>query len=207
MYCHFPHFRPKTITYHNTLNSHQAWTWLQKPQHSVLVGHYWSNGTGPGDKVYLQRLIQKECKLTEKESVHIHSFSEFINVCEIWGKTPLGSSNLFGSLTPLMVSVSGHLIKILKVKSQIHPVLIFMDEETASDLHPIKLRTQASCSYVHPPSHAAPALSICWTQHIFIVSIISSVCLHIDLYGLFTEIVLHENDSLVNQQIYQSVKF
>lgn len=115
----------QSLINHSTLNSHQAWTWLQKPHHSVLVGHYWSNGTGPGDKVYLQHLIQKECKLTTKESGHTHSFSEFINVCEIWGKNPLGSSNLFGSLTPLMVSVSGHLIKILKVKCQIHPVLIF----------------------------------------------------------------------------------
>ena len=59
--------------------------------------------------------------------IYIHSQSLLMSV-KFGGKNPLGSSNLFGSLTPLMVSVSGHLIKILKVKSQIHPVLIFMDQ-------------------------------------------------------------------------------
>lgn len=64
--------------------------------------------------IWFKRKINSEKK---KDSGNIHFI---LRVCQcLWNlgkKNPLGSSNLFGSLTPLMVSVSGCLIKILKVK-------------------------------------------------------------------------------------------
>ena len=64
--------------------------------------------------IWFKRKINSE----KKESGNIRFI---LRVCQcLWNlgvKNRLGSSNLFGSLTPLMVSVSGRLIKILKVKS------------------------------------------------------------------------------------------
>lgn len=64
--------------------------------------------------IWFKRKINSEKKRIQKYTFHSQSLSMSV---KLGGKKPSCSSNLFGSLTPLMVSVSGCLIKILKVKS------------------------------------------------------------------------------------------
>lgn len=160
--------------------------------------------------MHLQRLIQKEYKLRKNNlEIHIHSQSLSMSV-KPRGKTPFGFSHLVGSLTPLMAPVSGYLIKILKVKPK-SPCPHFYGSGNCIRLAPCQAQNQASCSCIYPPSHAAQPLTMCWAYHISnqnsVVLITSPMCLHLDLYGLLDEVVLCENDSLVNQQFGQFVKF
>lgn len=51
----------------------------------------------------------------------------------------------------------------------------------------------------HSPAHAAPLQTIYWVLQICIVFPTSSVYLRIDLHGFLYEIILHENDTLVDE--------
>lgn len=91
-----------------------------------------------------------------------------------------------------MVSVLRYTLSNVKVegaKVTLSYALTFINQEIASDLHSVKVSTRASCSYVHPPSHAVPLLTI-WLGSTDIYNLVCITCMD--------KIILHGIDPLEN---------